>query len=202
MLVPEGRANVVCETKRVAGRQNPESSTALRLHSPPPHKRSVRLAPARDALPRAKPLIGGLFKDLGQNCAEHANKFHPRSSASRVITNGVSVVAEALRPDNAPIHCRTDSISNSATMRISNPVTTASKRLLKMSRALPPAAASCRACARKPMRGSGSKILCHDAVNVTMTRKVSGTKVTARYVARRVLRMMVVAMHKAAVASS
>ena len=39
-------------------------------------------------------------------------------------------------------------------------------------------AANCRACARNPIRGLGSNILCHDAVNVTETSHTSGARVT------------------------
>src|SRR5690242_5983200 len=132
-LAPSGRKN---------GRRTVRTSTALHFYSSSPHKGRVGLAPARQSLSRTKPLVRRFFKYLPQDGPEHANHSHPRSSANRVMTNGVSVVAEALRPDNAPTHCRTDSVSRSATIKIRIPVTTASRRLLKISRALPPAAAS------------------------------------------------------------
>jgi hypothetical protein len=77
------------------GRKNARRSTTLHSDSSSSHKCRVGLAPARDPFPRAKPLVGGLFKYFPQNCSEDANQFHPRSSTSRVATNGVSVESEA-----------------------------------------------------------------------------------------------------------
>src|SRR3954449_9529118 len=55
---------------------------------------------------------------------------------------------------------------------------------------------------QKSSRGSESKILWHDAVKVTATNQIRGTRVTAAYLARRILMMMVVATQRATVASS
>src|SRR6185437_4971140 len=118
-----------------------ESSTALHPHSPPTHKRRIRLSPARNAFPRTVPLVRRFLEDLTQHCLKHPNDCHPCSSASRVGTKGLSVVASVLAPDRAPTHCRSDSISSNATITMRTPVTAASRRLLKTSLALPSVAA-------------------------------------------------------------
>src|ERR1041385_1751129 len=84
-------------------------------------------------------------------------------------------------------------------------VTAASSRLLKIRRALAEvagAAARAWAWARNPIFGSGSRILCHEAVKVTATSQTSGATVIAAYLARCILIMIVVATERATVASN
>src|SRR5579859_1106114 len=98
-----------------------------------------------------------------------------------------------------------DSKSTKATITTSIAVTAASSRLLKMRRAVAEfggAAARALACARNPIFGLGSRILCHEAVKVTATSQASGARVMAAYFARCILIMIVVATERATVASN
>src|SRR5580704_11987816 len=183
----------------------------------PPHLRLLQLPPERcirrtrgsDASSFEKPCICRLIKNFAKSRQESIpagnDSLHPRSSANRVRTNGDSFTLTSLAPLRIPHHCRADSISTSVTITISIPVTAASSRLLKISREVAPdagPAAKIFACARNPTLGSASNILCHDAVNVTETSHASGTSVTAAYFARCILIMIVVATHRATIASS
>src|SRR5579864_4036402 len=136
-----------------------------------------------------KPCVGGLVKNLAESREENPSGgdydcFHAFSSARCVIMNGDSFTRASSLPVRTPIHLRTDSISTMATITIRTVVTAASRRLLKISRAVAAVAgaeASARAWARKPMPGLGSNTLCQDAVNVTATSHISGMSVTAAY---------------------
>ena len=68
-----------------------------------------------------------------------------------------------------------------ATSTIRTPQTTASSRALKISVSVAAVWTPClrafAACARKPRAGSGEKIFCQAAVNVTVTSQTSGTQV-------------------------
>src|SRR5271169_5801703 len=87
-----------------------------------------------------EPLVGGLVEDLAEGGHQDSRCFdesaHPLSSASRVITNGASFTRDSCWPLRTPIHWRTDSISTRATITTRTAVTAASRRLLKISRAL------------------------------------------------------------------
>src|SRR4029077_11005538 len=112
--------------------------------------------------------------------SQQSDCLHPCSSAKRVATKGDSFTLACLRPESTRSHSTADSIRITVTITIRVPVTTASRRSLKISRAFAPAPeASCAACERKPMRGLGSKILCQEAVKVTATSHASGPSVTA-----------------------
>ena len=110
-------------------------------------------------------------------------RIHPCSSVAKPLgTNGVSFTPACLRPESTLSHRNADSIKINATIKIKTPVTSASRRSLKMRREFAAVAgpiASCRACARNPIRGLGSNILCHEAVKVTATSHSSGVRVTA-----------------------
>src|SRR5205823_151266 len=130
-----------------------------------------------------KTLVSGFVKNLLQNrhenCRNGSHPFHPCSSvANRVGTNGDSFTFASFRPESMRIHSSIDSSKIIATITIKIPVTNASSRSLKISRAFPPVAANCRACDKKPILGLASNILCNDAVNVTETNQTSGSSVT------------------------
>src|SRR5712671_1104576 len=158
--------------------------------------------------------VRSLVENFVQHCQEnprgcnqlpHHYHCYCSSITSLVATKGVSLMRASRFPVNTPIHTRTDSITTRLTITTSTAVTPASNRLLKIMRAValvagPPANA--RACARKPIRGSGSNSLCHDAVNVIATKAESGAKVTRAYLIRCILTMIVVATHNATVASN
>src|ERR1700758_1883725 len=89
---------------------------------------------------------------------------HILPSAWRVTTKGDSFTWACSRPVRMAIQWRRDSNSTIPTITSRNAVTTASRRLFQISRAVALArgpAARARACARKPIRGLGSNILCH-----------------------------------------
>jgi len=143
---------------------------------------------------------------LNRGCLHgvYAKSLHPCSSvAKRVVTKGDSFTLACLRPESTFTHSTTDSIRIRVIIAIRVPVTIASRRSLKIKRRLAPGLeTSCAACDKNPMRGLGSKILCHEAVNVTVTSQTRGTRVTAAYRDFPILTMMVVATHKATVASN
>src|SRR3982074_2098353 len=127
------------------------------------------------------------------------------SITSLVATKGDSLMRASRFPVNMPIHTRADSITTTLTITTSRAVTAASNLLLKIMREVALVAgplANARACARKPIRGSGSNTLCHDAVEVIATRAASGASVTNAYLVRCIFMMIVVAPHNATVASS
>src|SRR5579863_3459421 len=108
---------------------------------------------------------------------------HTRSSAAkRVGTNGASRTLACIRPETTLTHTEIDSSKMSATMQTRTPATAASSRSFKIKREISGLGVaddtSCRACARNPILGFGSKILCQDAVKVTATSHRSGTRVT------------------------
>src|SRR5437879_2860150 len=130
-----------------------------------------------------KALVSGFVKNLSQNghqnCRNSSHPLHPCSSvANRVGTNGDSFTFASFRPESMRIHSSIDSSKIIATITIKIPVTNASSRSLKISRAFPPVAANCRECDKKPILGSASNILCNDAVNVAETNQTSGSSVT------------------------
>src|SRR5437868_2130243 len=104
--------------------------------------------------------IGGFVKDLAQGRDQDSQgasrRHHALSSVRRVMTNGVSLARASLRPLMTPTHWRADSISTSVTITRRSPVTAASRRLLKIRRAVALVAgpeARNLACARNPTRG-------------------------------------------------
>src|SRR5689334_17740381 len=120
--------------------------------------------------PQKKTLIGILVKNLAQSGEQETKKclyrFHAISSAKRVGTKGASWVTGCFRPEITLIHCKADSSTMTATSTTNSPVTAKSRRSLKSLRPRSAVAGpdmSCRAWARKPMRGLGSNILCHEA---------------------------------------
>src|SRR5262249_20449048 len=128
-------------------------------------RRGVRLATGEKAS------IGGFIEYLAQSSqaerhdlteprSEHDPYRHPCSSkAKRVMTKAASCTEACLRPVRTLTHSRVDSNRMRVTISTRRAVMTASRRKLNTSRASAPEAASWRACARKPIRGLGSKIL-------------------------------------------
>src|ERR1044071_6082122 len=117
----------------------------------------------------------------GEYALQITRSLHSASSAYAVGTNGDSWVATWRRPEITLIHCSADSITITLTNRTKSPQTAASSWSLKILRCRPAMAgpeANCRACASNPIRGLGSKTLCHDAANVTDTSHASGPSVT------------------------
>lgn len=58
----------------------------------------------RQGFSRTESLICGLFEDFLQRCKEHPKDLHPRSSTSRVTTNGDSFIRASLLPLSIPSH--------------------------------------------------------------------------------------------------
>src|SRR5437879_1007068 len=105
-------------------------------------------------------------------------------------------------------HSIADSIRISATRTTNIPVTAASSLSLKIRRRISfnfvgiAPEANAAAWARNPIRGFGSNTLCHDAEKVTEANQTNGAKVTQENRARADLMMIVVATHKATIASN
>src|SRR5437588_9195016 len=174
-LKPQRTRRTAAENAETQG--NPEaelsatSSTSLTAHFVLPQKLCVRFRRRLQLAPPQKSRIRRLVENLLQRCAHDggyaADEFfesrfemhHACSSvAKRVATNGDSRRTGCLRPASTRIHTVADSTRIAPTSRIRMPVTRASRRSLKMRRAVAGAAtfapdASRRAWARKPMRG-------------------------------------------------
>src|SRR5438270_5766864 len=89
------------------------------------------------------------------------DRVHISSVASCVATNGASLQLGCFRPERTRAHSIKEFASIIVTKITSPAVTAASKRSFATNRALSDATgplANSRACARKPMRGSGLKI--------------------------------------------
>src|SRR6266481_2627359 len=138
-----------------------------------PAKRGVSCA-RRCQLPLTQEAsIGRFVENLSQGGTENLSArlelssqqsdcLHPCSSAKRVATNGDSFTLACLRPESTRTHSTIDSIKIKPIITIKVPVTNASRRSLKIRRTFVPGlAANCVAWDKNPIRGLGSKILCH-----------------------------------------
>src|SRR6476646_4693196 len=131
---------------------------------------------------------------------------HPISSAVyRVVTKADSFVSATFLPVITLTQTMQDSIMIMLTRMISPPQTAASRRSLKMRRAMSAVvgcAASKRACASSPISGLGLNILAQEAVNVTAMSQANGARVIHMYRARPLFTRIVVATQSATVASN
>src|SRR5258708_22374028 len=97
------------------------------------------------------------YQRLAGGGARATQHTHACSSiANIVLTNGASFVAADFCPEITLTHSRLDSIRIMATITTNTPVTAASRRSLKISRGLAPAAARLPPRARKPVGAFGS----------------------------------------------
>ena len=87
-------------------------------------------------MPAVGVLIGELVEYAGNDSQHRVQPGPHNSSASRVATNGVSVVVAVRAPPKIPTHTRIESIRMVATSTRKIPVTAASSRSLKISAAV------------------------------------------------------------------
>ena len=145
--------------------------------------------------------------------SQSAEDFHNSSAERRDRTNGVSLTSATRPPHNRPNQTRNESASITATNTNRMPQIAASIRAFKINvrvagalaaATLPPcnALSSLDAWARNPIAGTGEKIFCHAAVNVTATSQHIGNPVIHTNFVPCILIRMVVATQSATVASN